>query len=217
MVCSRKRKWKRKSKEEHWSNKLWVEGVREELLTPHVEPYADALEHGWWAEQDYIKAVFNEYRTQISWRLADHEEPKLPLPLYNPLAATASQELTEEEEGVRHSRRKELNVHIQRWLKYRDDPYAVLLAQISGVVRLPKVCQAYQQFMHESYDEEIAAMVTARWAAEIKIARELFRELPEEKQNTIRGRAVEEARIAKVAFDKALKDGASKSPEVWQR
>jgi hypothetical protein len=117
----------------------------------------------------------------------------------------------------------------------RDNPYAVLLAKLAGVTTPPKARQGYQQFMRESFATVIAPVVEERWKAKsIKadgsantgspnapfrcaIARELFNALPEEEQTEIRGRAVEEGREAKAAYEKGIKEGAAKSPEARQR
>jgi hypothetical protein len=41
-----------------------------------------------------------------------------------------------------------------------------LLAKLSGVVNPPKARQAFQQYMHESYEADIAPVVARRWAAQ---------------------------------------------------
>jgi hypothetical protein len=105
----KKRTWKRKSKELRKSNKMWAEGAREDLLRPHIEPYADALERGWRAERDYLQKVCNEYHARIFWRLADTDEPELPLPDYDPFAPPVVEALTDEERAARHDRIEELN------------------------------------------------------------------------------------------------------------
>ncbi|KAJ7664813.1 hypothetical protein B0H17DRAFT_1211174 [Mycena rosella] len=245
----KKRTWKRKSKQLRKNNKMWAEGGREELMRPHIEPYADALERGWRWECNYLDKVCNQYHAQISWRLEDHEEPELPLLPYDPFAPIVA-DATEEERGARVKRIDELNVRIQRWLKYRvrslrrglrskktlqDDPYAVLLVKLSGLVMPPKAQQGYQKFMHESYTTKIAPVVEERWAESAVsqsgeaygkkmgapfrslVARELFAELPMEEQDEICGRATAEARVAKAAYEKALKEGLTKTPEARQK
>jgi hypothetical protein len=105
----RTRVWKKKAKEERRNNKMWAEGAREDLMRPHVEAYADALQRGWRAERDYLQKVCNEFHGRISWRLQDHEEPDLPLPAYDPFAPPVAEELTDEEKNARHTRIQELN------------------------------------------------------------------------------------------------------------
>ncbi|KAJ7858144.1 hypothetical protein B0H14DRAFT_3636093 [Mycena olivaceomarginata] len=171
------RKYKRKSKELRKNNKMWAEGAREELLKPHVGPYADALAKGWRSERDYLQKVCNEYNAKISWRLKDNEEPELPLPAYDPLAAPVEETVTEEERQERHARHEELEKRIRRWLKYRarslrtrgtsasalrNSPYGPLLAKLSGLVKPPKARQAYQQYMSEK-TEEIGTEVNESW------------------------------------------------------
>jgi hypothetical protein len=109
-MAKRKRSWARKSKELWKNNKLWAEGAREDLLRPHIEPYADVLERGWRAERDYLQKVCNEYHARISWRLADAEEPVLPLEPYDPFAPPAVEDLSPEERTARHVRLEALNL-----------------------------------------------------------------------------------------------------------
>lgn len=86
------------------NQKMWAEGAREEILLPHVAGYADALRHGWVAERDYFAGVCNEYHALIHWRLADDEEPEVPLPTYDPAASIAEEDLTAEEVVLRAKR-----------------------------------------------------------------------------------------------------------------
>ncbi|KAJ7659783.1 hypothetical protein DFH06DRAFT_1326804 [Mycena polygramma] len=219
--------WKRKAKADRRSNKLWAEEAREDLLRPHIEAYADALQQGWRAECDYLQKVCNDYHGHILWRVGDNDEPDLPLPEYDPFVPIPTEDSTEEERVARQNRILELNAHIRRWLKYRaqalrqgfatrtdprNNPYAVLLAKISGVSVPPKTRQVYQQFMHESYATEIMPLVEERWrrdkstnedgSANTKkpdaafrslIAREVFGKLPsEEKEPAARQKCIDE-------------------------
>lgn len=115
------------------------------------------------------------------------------------------------------------------------DPWAIFLAKLAGINSPPKARQAFQQFMHECYDSEIAPVVQARWKASqqgggelssrkgpdapfrAKVARELFAELPESEQEGLRQRAKEEAQAARDEYVSAMKRGPSKSPEDRQR
>ncbi|KAJ7511247.1 hypothetical protein B0H11DRAFT_1899713 [Mycena galericulata] len=171
---------KRVPKEDRRNLRLWAEGARESVLTPHIEPYADALERNWRSERDYLKKICNEFNARISWRLGDHEEPDLPLPEFNEKNILVDEKLSEEEEKQKGARLVVLRERIRRWLKYRvrrlrkqvrgrldarKDPWAVLLAKLAGITVPPKARQAYQQYMHEKYDDEIAPVVAREWAA----------------------------------------------------
>ncbi|KAJ6568310.1 hypothetical protein DFH09DRAFT_1313762 [Mycena vulgaris] len=219
-------------------------------MCPHIEAYADALERGWRAEHDYFAKVCNEFHTQISWQLADHKEPELPLPNYDSLAPQTVEIMEEEERAERHDHIEALNVRIRRWLKYHvrslrrkiiskadthDNSFAVLLAKLSGLVSPLKARQAYQQWMRESYDTQIASVVAERWEARAiekdramnskkpdapfrsAVARKLFAALPDAGREAVRGRAAAEAAAAKAAYLKGLKEGPGKSPEARQR
>ncbi|KAJ7826544.1 hypothetical protein B0H13DRAFT_2680676 [Mycena leptocephala] len=226
---SRKRTWKRKSKELRKSNKMWAEGAREDLLRRHIEAYADALERGWRSEHDYLQKVCNEFHSRISWRLADHEEPELPLAEYNPLAPPIAEMLSEEERTARHDRIEDLNKRIRRWLKYRVRSLCHGLTSKASLRENP-----YAQYMHESYATDIGPVVAERWKNHsvnpdgsantaapgapfrCAIARELFSALPDDEQSALREHAVEEARQAKLKYEKGMKEGPSKSPEARQ-
>ncbi|KAJ7895676.1 hypothetical protein B0H13DRAFT_2338752 [Mycena leptocephala] len=169
---------KRVAREHRQNLRLWAEGPREDILTPHIAPYADALDRSWRDEREYLQSVCNEFHQRISWRLADHEQPELPLAAYNP-DSDDSEELDDEEMKEKRTRITLLNARIRRWLKYRvrrlrkqlrpkldgsKDGWAVLLAKLSGTTSPPKARQAYQQFMREVYTSDIAPVVAERWA-----------------------------------------------------
>jgi hypothetical protein len=100
---------KRVAKEARRNLRLWAEGARENILLPHIEPYADKLERGWREESDYLQIVTNKFHARISWRLADHEEPELPLPSYDPKAVQDEEMLDEEETAEKRKRIDDLN------------------------------------------------------------------------------------------------------------
>jgi hypothetical protein len=118
-----------------------------------------------------------------------------------------------------------------------NDPWAILLAKLAGVNSPPKARQAFQQYMHESYEAEIAPAVRARWESSFleddgttmklrkgldapfraKVARELFAELSSSEQEGLRNRAKADGEKARAEYVKAMKDGPSKSPEARQK
>ncbi|KAJ6450342.1 hypothetical protein C8R47DRAFT_1230303 [Mycena vitilis] len=237
---------KRVPKQNRKNLRLWAEGARETVLTPHIEGYADALERGWRAERDYLQAVCNEFHAKIDWRLADHEEPELPLKEYNPFETVEAEVLEPEVETAQRTRMLELNARIQRWFKYRvrrlqknlqskldplKNPWAILVAQLSGVTSPPKARQAYQQFMHEAYDEVIAPAVASEWAAKASeggniqtsksptgpfralVSRQLFGKLSASERAGYAARAKEVAAEARAKYESAMKAPPSKSPE----
>ncbi|KAJ7884949.1 hypothetical protein B0H13DRAFT_2343382 [Mycena leptocephala] len=223
---------------------MWAEGARESILKPQIPAYTDALERGWRAERDYIQEVCNEFHARISWRLSDNKEPDLPLPEYDKFAIPETEELDEEETIAKRLRIETMNARICRWLKYRArrlqrptrmdctrDPYAVLLAKLAGINSPPKARQAFQQYMHESYEQEIAPTVKARWESSCVeadgttlrkggpnapfralVAREMFSQLTTEEQDGLRRHAKEEAQEARELYMKAMKSGPSKAP-----
>jgi hypothetical protein len=77
MAKRRKQERKHIPKEERRNLRLWAQGAREEVLTPHLEPYSRARDTGWVAERAYLQTVCNEFHARIDWRLEDHEEPVL--------------------------------------------------------------------------------------------------------------------------------------------
>ncbi|KAJ7149899.1 hypothetical protein C8R43DRAFT_1128380 [Mycena crocata] len=189
----KKRVRPRVPKEKRQNLKNWAEGARETVLLPHVEPYADAVEKGWRAERDYFA---RRIRRWLKYRV------------------------------------KRLRKHVRTRVDSSKDPWAILLAKLSGVSAPPKARQAYQQFMREDFAEKIEPVVEERWAESssagssvpvdkepnapfrAKVARDLFAELSEEEQEGYRGRAKDEAASARAAYDRALKEPPSKTPQA---
>ncbi|KAK6996595.1 hypothetical protein R3P38DRAFT_2477505, partial [Favolaschia claudopus] len=247
-----KRNWTRKEKKDRQNLKLWAEGARESILNPHLAGYTDALERGWRAERDYVRDVCREFHARISWRLADDEEPDVPLPDYDPLAEVEAEELDEEEAKAKRERIDTMNARINRWLKYRarklqqrhpmtrdrtKDPWGLYLAKLAGITSPPKARQAFQQYMHESYDAEIKPVVEARWRSSAleedgvtlrtskgpdapfraQVARELFKELSNEEQKALGDRAKKVAKQEREEYMAKMKGPVSKDPEDRQR
>ncbi|KAJ7669900.1 hypothetical protein DFH06DRAFT_1125309 [Mycena polygramma] len=250
MAKSRKRQGKRVPKENRKNLRLWAQGAREAILAPHMDNYSAALDQGWVFERKYWKTVCREYHVRIPWRTEDHEEPMLGE--WNPAIPIEKETLTPEDEVLKNERVKLLNKRIHRWFVYRirrnrkhrstagldptKDPYAVLLAKLSGLSSPPKARQAFQQFMHESYAEKIAPVVLEKWTADreasgpasertkepkagfrAQVAREVFGALPLEEQKALGERAKAEAKEAKDAYLKSLRDPPSQTPEARQR
>ncbi|KAJ7163039.1 hypothetical protein C8R46DRAFT_1221833 [Mycena filopes] len=165
-------------------------------------------------------------------RLADHEEPELPLPAYDPKAIPPTEELTNEEMVEKRQRVNFLDKRIRRWLKYharrlrkvlrskldlRKDPWALFLAQLSGLKAPPKARQGYQQFMHEMYAEVIAPVAAESAAFRAKVARDMFADLDDSERQGYLQCAKEEAEEARQKFAAALKAPPSKSPAARQK
>ncbi|KAJ7889307.1 hypothetical protein B0H14DRAFT_2561806 [Mycena olivaceomarginata] len=245
----KKRERKRVPKEERKNLRLWAEGARETILTPHLDNYQTALNQGWRRERKYLKKVCREYNARVSWRTLDHEEPVLAE--WDPAALIVDEQLSDDEEEARAARVKILNARIRRWFTYRlrkinkqrsgaldptKDPYAVLLAKLSGLTAPPKARQAYQQFMRESYAEKIAPVVAEEWQKlqekdsqlsagtkepkagfRAQVAREVFADLPSAEKKDIAARATGETAAAKLEYVNALKGPVSTSPEARQK
>lgn len=96
-----RRKYQRMRKADRKNQKLLAEGVRQSILSPHIEPYADALARSLVAERDYLQRVYNEYHQLIPWRLSDDEEPDLPLPAYDPKAMAEEEELSADDASLK--------------------------------------------------------------------------------------------------------------------
>jgi hypothetical protein len=116
------------------------------------------------------------------------------------------------------------------------DPFAILLAKLSGLSAPPKARQGFQQFMREKYDDSIAPAVAAKWEEErnkastitertkepkagfrAQVARDLFAELPVDEQKVFGDRAKKEAQEAKAAYVTSLNAPPSATPEARQR
>jgi hypothetical protein len=103
----KKRERRRVPKEERKNLRLWAEGEREKILTPHIDAYTVALNQGWRLERKYLKSVCNEFDARVSWRLPDHEEPVLGE--WDPTAVVPQEQLSEMDEQLKRTRIKELN------------------------------------------------------------------------------------------------------------
>ncbi|KAJ7818906.1 hypothetical protein B0H14DRAFT_3473476 [Mycena olivaceomarginata] len=193
---SKKRTHARISKSERKNLRLWVEGTREGILSPYLE-YGAAMDRGLVAERKMLKKVCREYHAPI-----------LP------------ETLPEDQEAAQLGCVKLLNARIQRWFRYRirrtqkycrmsgldplKDPYAHIVAKLSGLQAPPKARQAYQQFMHESYEQLCAPVIEKKRAEKVRtnpalrnkkpkvgfsatIARQIFEKLPEEERKKNRG------------------------------
>ncbi|KAJ7700211.1 hypothetical protein B0H16DRAFT_1483971 [Mycena metata] len=237
-------------KSERKNLRLWAEGVRETILTPHLDAYTAALNLGWLQERRYLKTVCREFHARVDWRTEDFDEPTLRP--WTPTTVIPREELSEADEAAKRARIKTLNARIRRWFTYRirrlrkhrlsagldptKDPYAVLLAKLSGLTSPPKARQAFQQFMHECYQEKIAPIVAERWEEErqnngqaaerskepkagfrAQVARELFAGLPQEEQQEFGSRARETAQTAKAAYVSTLNSPPSQTPEDRQK
>ncbi|PBK63851.1 hypothetical protein ARMSODRAFT_1023752 [Armillaria solidipes] len=239
-------KRQRLKKEQRKNMKGWAEGARAELLDKHVLGYADALERGYMAEDEFLRLVFVEYHFIIDWRLADHEDPPRPWPAFDPKIAYVPEVLSDEDAKKKSAAREKTNERIKRWLRYRvrklnkkrlrlrrdhlNDPYTILLAQLVGITKPPKARQAYQEWMVEDGKNSVAMKTKERWdeavingatggpRAGIRMgaARDLFAELTEAERAGWKDRAKETAEANKHEYQNALKAPPSKDPRERQ-
>ncbi|KAK7016887.1 hypothetical protein R3P38DRAFT_3202181 [Favolaschia claudopus] len=118
-----------------------------------------------------------------------------------------------------------------------QDAWGVLLSKLAGIKSPPKARQGFQQYMHESYEAEIKPVVDAKWKSRLveddgtslrtakapnapfraQVARELFRELPEDEQNALVLRAKEEAAEERREYAELMKGPPSRAPKDRQR
>ncbi|KAJ7152153.1 hypothetical protein C8R43DRAFT_1127235 [Mycena crocata] len=243
-----KRERKRVPKGARKNLRLWAEGVRESILSPHLDRYTAALDAGWSEERAFLKKVCKEFHARIDWRTPDHEEPVLDD--WDPAAPLPAKEiLTDDEHVEKRKRVKELNARIRRWFTYRirrlrkhrqsagldptKNPFAVLLSKLSGLTAPPKARQAYQQFMHDSWDK-IAPEVAKRWQEQqdleggkqgkspkmgftSAVSRELFNALSAGERQDLAATAKKEAAEAKAAYKASMERPPSQAPEDRQR
>lgn len=104
----KKDRQRRKKKEERQNAKLWAEGKRDELLTPHLEPYREACLKGWVAERDYLRMVCNHFFQNVDWRLDDKDEPPGEIKPYDPNRIDTDDDLTPEEIIAKHAKIREM-------------------------------------------------------------------------------------------------------------
>ncbi|KAJ7665639.1 hypothetical protein B0H17DRAFT_1143312 [Mycena rosella] len=202
-----------------------------------------------------LKNICLEFHVRIDWCTEDHEEPVVKD--WDPKAKLVQEKLSAEDELRKRECLKALDVlghtlrvfvagtnitsddyrrlrkqgHLSSSLDPAHNPYAVLLAKLSGLTAPPKARQGYQQFMQESYMDKIASEVLLRWQAgreartengekgkepkagfRAAVARNLFAKLPSEECQAIGDRAKKEAADAKEAYVKMLKDPPPQDP-----
>lgn len=103
------------------------------------------------------------------------------------------------------------------------NPYAVLLAKLSGVQPAPvRARQGWQQLMHERYPDIIAPAVAAAWDERVKkglgtkdrnnavfraeVARAVFNNLPQEEQKQFHDSAQKDKQAAVDVYKLALQE-----------
>ncbi|KAK7020076.1 hypothetical protein R3P38DRAFT_2536029 [Favolaschia claudopus] len=233
MAKTKKRTRQRVPKENRKNLRLWAEGARETILTPHLDAYQAALDQGRRQERKMLKKICREFHARVDWRTKDHEEPMLSE--WDPAGIATEEELSEDDEVAKRARIEELNkashIRIRRWFMYRlkklrknqrtgkdidprRDPYSVLMANLSGVTSPPKALQAYQQFMRESYEEKVAPVVAQRWEQE-RIESSKVSERTKEPKAGFRAEVAREV-FAQLSDDerKAIGDRAKKEAAV---
>ncbi|KAJ7675302.1 hypothetical protein B0H17DRAFT_1140376, partial [Mycena rosella] len=190
-----KRKSVRIPRESRRNLRLWAEGAREKILSLHLDDYAKAMDEGCYRPEEPI--------------LTD----------YDPAQSITKETLLDEDEITKLMRQAEINDRIRRWFKYRikklrkhrvstgldptKDPFAVLLAKLSGVSSPPKARQAYQKFMPTEEDPgswDGPKEPKAGFRAEVACA--VFAKLPKEEQQVVGARAKAEADEARKAYMK---------------
>ncbi|KAJ7050891.1 hypothetical protein C8F01DRAFT_1263591 [Mycena amicta] len=225
------------AKKERKNLKFWAEGLREELLTPHIEPYMDALALSWRAERDYRAKVCNEYHARISWRLADDEEPEALLD-WDPLAPPVEEHLTEEEERAKWERIELLNAISGKYTRSQpsfDSPFMRLFAVMKVMQKPTRTLAPWQEF--QTTENELLSPIYKRRYEEEKtkasaaglpppknhggfrgvVAREEFEKLTLDVKKEWAARAKASGETRKTAWKQLEKAGFPKDPHWRQR
>jgi hypothetical protein len=103
----KKRQRERIPKEERRNLRLWADGARETILTPHLDGFTAARTKGSRAEKAYLQTICNEFHARVDWRLADHEEPVLTP--WTAETIITKETLSDEEEKQKRARIELLN------------------------------------------------------------------------------------------------------------
>ncbi|KAJ7150004.1 hypothetical protein C8R43DRAFT_1128070 [Mycena crocata] len=173
-----------------------------------------------------LQEICNEFHAHIDWHLSDHKESELPLPEHTSKSRPNddNENLTPAELVTKCTCILELDKCICRWYKYRvqklrqgflwkldpqKDPWAVILAKLSGLHTSPKARQVFQQFQKEEHRTKIAPVVAARWADEAGAGSNV----QTKKEPDTAFRAKTEAQEAHKAYKQLVKEMPSKSPE----
>ncbi|KAJ7025072.1 hypothetical protein C8F04DRAFT_1269684 [Mycena alexandri] len=184
---SKKRSRQRIPKEDRQNLRLWAEGVREQILRPHLDKYAFERDLGWVKERAYLQKVCNEYHARVDWRVEDHEEPELGP--YDPEALVEDETLPDDEEILKRARIKLLN-------KFMRESHAEKIA--------PVVAERWAE-ARANNEPGTAGKKEPKAGFRAAVAREVFAALPGEEKAAIAQRAKNEASEAKKAYDAAVK------------
>ncbi|KAJ6628520.1 hypothetical protein B0H10DRAFT_1940357 [Mycena sp. CBHHK59/15] len=96
------------------------------------------------------------------------------------------------------------------------DPFSVLVAKLASITAPPKAHQAFQQYIHESYDTEITLTVVVYWAHERVDKDRTSATNHEEEQAGFCEHVTAEACEAKATYEEAMKSLPSKDPAAHQ-
>ncbi|KAJ7062086.1 hypothetical protein C8F01DRAFT_1082651 [Mycena amicta] len=224
--------------------RLWAEGARETILKPYLADYGAALDRGTVAEHAILRLILREYFGRVHWSTQDDQEPVLKD--WNGSASMEVEALTPEMQQAKEERIKILSDRIRRWFRYRiqrrnrfrrtwarnpdNDPFARFVLELSGLSKVKKRRQPWQQFMREQYPM-ILPIIQRRWAEsqladpELRgkkpgagfrgqVTRALFANLPQSHQTDYKARAKEEADLAKQEYENALQQPPATTPQA---
>ncbi|KAF7295611.1 hypothetical protein MIND_01101200 [Mycena indigotica] len=215
--------------EKRKSLRLWATGAREEILSPFIPDYAAAVTRGRSAERKLLRRILVIFFSRVHWSLPDWEQPVLD-PNWSADSVIMPEQLTPEVQAFKDARLRELGKRIRRWFRYRD-PYARMVIRLSGYAPPRKARQAFQQYMVECYRSDVAPMVQLRWAQKQQqdpayinvrpragfraaVAKEMFGALSRLEQQGYAERAKVLAAAEKAAFENALREAPSMTPEA---
>ncbi|KAJ7059031.1 hypothetical protein C8F01DRAFT_1255447 [Mycena amicta] len=199
------------------------------------------------AVRAFIQKKTNQYIFQLGWRSSLKAQPSTLPVWDETMILEEDKGLSAAEERAKAWIIEQTCERIARWYAYRydstlgrgvkvgnpEDPYSVLLGDLAGISTVKKAQQGYQQYMHELYTLEIGHVVNSRWAIEpdkpadasraapawyrAKIARELFKLLPEDRQADLKDRAKANAQRQRDEYAERVREASEQMPETLQR
>ncbi|KAF9022414.1 hypothetical protein BDZ89DRAFT_1042221 [Hymenopellis radicata] len=237
-----KKKYVKKAKSERGNRKGWMEGMRAKLFVPLVPRFADTVDTGWQAADEYMKVLQNLYHFHFPYPMKDSEEPA-ELKEYDPLKVVPDDDsgLTDDELRMKRAHITRINTVLRRWLVYharrfrkrfrkltrRDatDTYEILMARLSGVTKPPKQAHASHIFRRET-EEQIKKAIAEKWekvtvkksklpdvAFRNKVTDAMLKALPKEEQKRYETIAKAEGDRKKEEYQALLTAPPSRAPE----
>ncbi|KAF9001833.1 hypothetical protein BDZ89DRAFT_1146588 [Hymenopellis radicata] len=210
-----KQKYVKKLKSERGNRKGWMDGLRAKIFLPLVPKFADTVDTGWQAADEYMKGLQNLYHFHFPYPMKDTEEPS-ELKDYDPLKVVPDDDSALSDDENKHG------------LAAMAYTYEILMARLAGATKAPKQPHASHIFRRENKDtgHNVDKAIAEKWATVAdkksklpkvtfrnEVARDMLKALPKEEQKKYEKMAKEEGTRKKEKYQTLLTSPPSRAPE----